>query len=88
MEEHYKSIREHFAIAGMTELCEHWRTRHVGKSVLSDIYDGEVYKNFKRRDGSHFFDLECRYGLMLNVDWFQSFKRRSDYSVGVFILSL
>ena len=69
--------------AGMTELCEHWRTRQVGESVLSDVYDGEVSKNFKWRDGSHFFSLERRYGLMLNVDWFQPFKRRSDYSVGV-----
>ena len=40
-------------------------------------------RNFKWRDGSHFFSLERRYGLMLNVDWFQPFKRRSDYSVGV-----
>jgi len=67
----------------MTELCEHWRTRQVGESILSDVYDGEVWKSFKWRDGSHFFDLERRYGLMLNVDWFQPFKRRSDYSVGV-----
>ena len=32
--------------AGMTELCEHWRTRQVGESVLSDVYDYEVWKNF------------------------------------------
>lgn len=44
--------------AGMTELCEHWRKRQVGESVLSDVYDGEVWKNFKWRDGSHFFNLE------------------------------
>ena len=67
----------------MPELCEHWRSRQVGESVLNDIYDGEVWKNFKWRDGSHFFNLERRYGLMLNVDWFKPFKRRSDYSVGV-----
>ena len=29
----------------MTELCEHWRTWQVGESVLSDVYDGEVWKN-------------------------------------------
>ena len=33
--------------AEMTELCEHWRTRQVWESVLSDIHDGEVWKNFK-----------------------------------------
>ena len=68
---------------GIPELCEQWRTRQVEESVLSDVYDGEVWKNFKWKDGSHFFNLEHRYGLMLNVDWFQPFKRRSDYSVGV-----
>ena len=68
---------------GIPELCEQWRTRQVEESVLSDVYDGEVWKNFKWKDGSHFFNLERRYGLMLNVDWFQPFKRRSDYSVGV-----
>ena len=67
----------------MPELCEQWRTRQVEESVLSDVYDGEVWKNFKWKDGSRFFELERRYGLMLNVDWFQPFKRRSDYSVGV-----
>ena len=68
---------------GLPELCEQWRTRQVEEGVLSDIYDGEVWKNFKWRDGSEFFNLERGYGLMLNVDWFQPFKRRSDYSVGV-----
>ena len=68
---------------GLPELCEQWRTRQVEEGVLSDIYDGEVWKNFKWRNGSEFFNLERRYGLMLNVDWFQPFKRRSDYSVGV-----
>ena len=68
---------------GLPELCKQWRTRQVEEGVLSDIYDGEVWKNFKWRDGSEFFNLERRYGLMLNVNWFQPFKRRSDYSVGV-----
>ena len=58
-------------------------TRQVEEGVLSDIYDGEVWNSFKWSDGTEFFSLERRYGLMLNVDWFQPFKRRSDYSVGV-----
>lgn len=68
---------------GFPDLCEHWRSRQVKESVLSDMYDGEVWKNFKWHDGTHFFDQERHYGLILNVDWFQPFKRRSDYSVGV-----
>ena len=68
---------------GIPELCEEWRTRLVDEDILADVYDGEVWKNFKWRDESSFFNSERRYGLMLNVDWFQPFKRRSDYSVGV-----
>ena len=47
------------------------------------MYDGDVWKNFKWKDESSFLNCERHYGLMLNVDWFQPFKRRSDYSVGV-----
>ena len=68
---------------GIPELCEEWRTRLVDKDILADVYDGDVLKNFKWRDESSFFNSECRYGPMLNIDWFQPFKRRSDYSVGV-----
>ena len=68
---------------GIPELCEEWRTRLVDEDILADVYDGAVWKNFKWRDESSFFNSERRYGLMLNVDWFQPFKRRSDYSVGV-----
>ena len=43
----WKSIRSQIEniLQKMTELCEHWRTRQVGESVLSDVYDGEVWKN-------------------------------------------
>lgn len=68
---------------GFPDLCEHWRSRQVKELVLSDMYDGEVWKNFEWHDGTHFFDQERHYGLILNVDWFQPFKRRSDYPVGV-----
>ena len=68
---------------GIPELCEEWRTRLVDEDILADVYDGDVWKNFKWKDESSFFNSERRYGLMMNVDWFQPFKRRSDYSVGV-----
>ena len=68
---------------GIPELCEQWRRREVLESVLSDVYDGQVWKNFKWSDRNPFFNVERHYGLILNVYWFQPFKRRSDYSVGV-----
>ena len=36
---------------GIPELCEQWRTRQVEESVLSDVYDGEVWKNFMAQEG-------------------------------------
>ena len=68
---------------GFPDLCEHRRRRQDKESVLSDVYDGEVWKSFEGHDGTLFFDQERHYGLILNVDWFQPFKRRSDFSVGV-----
>jgi len=53
---------------GFPDVCEHWRSRQVKDSVLSDMYDGEVWKNFKWHDGTHFFHQERHYGLILNVD--------------------
>ena len=41
---------------------------------------------FKWSDGNPFFNVERHYGLMLNVDWFQPFKRRSDYSVVIYFV--
>ena len=68
---------------GFPEKCEQWRQRGSERGVLCDVYDGEVWKRFEDSDGQLFFAKARNYGLMLNVDWFQPFKHRSDYSVGV-----
>ena len=68
---------------GFPQLCESWRQRETKEDVLYDVFDGDVWKSFKWIDGSLFFSEERRYGLMMNIDWFQPFKRRTDYSVGV-----
>jgi len=46
--------------------------------VKTDIYDGDLWKNFKGVDGNQFFSDKRNIGLMLNVDWFQPFKN-SEY---------
>ena len=51
-------------------------------SVLSDIYDGNWYKEFKGIDGSLFFSNPRNIGLILNFDFFNPFKK-SKYSLGV-----
>ena len=65
------------------ESCEHWRHRQIDEQLYGDVYDGKVWKSFPRWNKRDFLSLQRSYGLMINVDWFQPFKRRKDVSVGV-----
>ena len=74
---------------GFEQQCEKWRERDVGKDLYADVYDGKVWKDFKKwKNGKDFFNLPHSFGLMLNVDWFKSFKHRNDCSVGVMYIVL
>ncbi|GBC38129.2 hypothetical protein GLOIN_2v1480991 [Rhizophagus irregularis DAOM 181602=DAOM 197198] len=59
----------------------HWANRSNSDNILSDIYDGRIWKEFKdtnNDDSLNFFRNEVadsHLGLMLNVDWFQPFDR-------------
>ena len=68
--------------------CEHWRQREVRNGVFSDIYDGQVWKDFLTFNGQDFLNLPRSLAFGLNVDWFQPYSRRSDVSVGVIYLVL
>ena len=86
----YKSIKESLAQLvkreGFEKSCEKWRERNVPDNVYEDIYDGKIWKEF-----SYYFNSKDgkspgkRYGLMLNLDWFNPFKHAS-YSVGALYL--
>lgn len=47
---------------------------------------GKKFGNWKGT--KEFLNLSRSFGLLLNVDWFQSFKHRNDYSVGVMYMVL
>ena len=65
------------------DACNEWR--YIGEHfVLSDIYDGRVWKEFVDKG---FFNDCCSLALMLNVDWFQPFKHTT-YSLGVMYLTI
>lgn len=67
--------------------CNHWRSREASDSVLNDVYDGRVWKNFMKYKDSPFLEENYSYGFMLNLDWFQPYKHLQ-YSVGVIYLSV
>ena len=54
--------------------------------VLSDIYDGSIWKEFLNYKGQLFLSQSHNLALMLNCDWFQPYKH-AQYSVGVLYLT-
>ena len=61
------------------EQCELWRRRQTFPGVLSDIYDGRIWKEFT---DNGFFAEPNNYGLMLNLDWFCPYKHVKNISIG------
>ena len=74
---------------GMGEDCEKWRTRAIKEDLYADVYDGKIWRQFGNwRGNKPFLNLPRSFGLMMNVDWFQPFKHRNDFSVGVLYMVL
>ena len=64
---------------GFERNLRHWSERKRFDNILTDIYDGQVWKNFKETSDENlakFFRPEVadsNLGLMLNLDWFQPY---------------
>jgi hypothetical protein len=85
----FAGIREQLAAMyrrkGFENSLRHWANRSGFDDILTDIYDGRVWKTFKGTDDVNFFRPEVadsHLGLMLNLDWFQPFDGTS-HSTGV-----
>lgn len=65
------------------QIWQHWQDWEKDLSVLRDVYDGKVWKQFLSFNGEPFLSDKQNVALMMNIDWFQPFKHRNDYSVGV-----
>lgn len=61
--------------------CEKWRQRSKDTGVLSDVYDGEIWKEFMEYKGDPFLSKENNFALTLNMDFFQPYKH-VQYSLG------
>ena len=73
---------------GLLDMCEEWRTFFaLDTAKLKDSFDGNIWMYFQSPQGKPFLVNEGGICLMLNIDWFQSFKHRQ-YSVGVIIESV
>lgn len=81
------SIESFLKRPGFKEKSEEWRKRNVSQDTYADVMDGNVWKTFLKYKGRDFLNLPQAYGLMLNCDWFQPFKRRQ-ITLLVFSISL
>ncbi|XP_070549686.1 uncharacterized protein [Ptychodera flava] len=70
---------------GFVQKCELWRDRKQSPGVLSDIYDGRIWKEFQNINGKSFLSSPKNYAMQLNLDWFCPFKHLP-YSVGALYL--
>lgn len=66
--------------------CNKWRSRDVIQNNVGDLYDGDIWREYQRYNGEPFLSQPNNYALMINVDWFQPYKRRRDISIGVIYL--
>lgn len=55
--------------------------------ILTDIYDGNIWKTFVDDQGEPFFSDPRNIGFIMNVDWFQPFKN-TEYSLGVIYMAI
>ena len=75
-----------FLRSGFESSLRHWTNRLHPDNTLSDIYDGQVWRNFKDEQESDCFfrpeKADNHLGLILNLDWFQPYDG-AIYSTGV-----
>ena len=72
---------------GFQQMAESWRSRKRVPGTYRDVYDGRVWREIRSKSSEPFFEIPRRYGLTMNVDWFQPYKH-SPYSVGVIYLAI
>ena len=65
--------------------CEEWRSRVIPEDVMTEIYDGRIWKEFCDPEKYNFLNHPNNYALMLNVDLFQPYTH-VNYSVGAVYL--
>ena len=66
--------------------CKKWKTLH-NSEMLSDVYDGKLWKEFENVNGEPFLRDNLALGFTLNIDWYQPYKLTTS-SVGVIFLSI
>lgn len=80
-----RSLTRLVAREGFLDQCELWRSHGNSGEFMTDIYDGQHWKDLQKFNEPPFLEIPGNLMLMLNVDWFQPFKHTT-YSAGVMYL--
>ncbi len=81
------SLEEILKRPNMLAYCEEWRKMEHKDNVISDVYDGDMWKHFQYdTEGLPFLAAPNNFLLMLNCDWFQPFTH-TQFSVGVLYIA-
>ena len=67
------------------ELSRHWNEKE-SMHLLADVYDGNIWSEFKEVNGHSFLSDPFSFGLMINIDWFLPYKHVISYHVGAIYL--
>lgn len=73
-----QSLRSLVQTPGFETRCEEWRKRTVDERFMTDLYDGQIWKDFTNNG---YLKTDGNLAIVLNVDWFQPFTH-VNYSVG------
>ena len=65
---------------GFPQLCESWRDHQTEEGHLSDIVDGQVWKDFQTVGDEPFLSAPWNYLFMLNFDFFRPIKHRNFFA--------
>ena len=81
------ALKELLVRPGFYNLCSQWKTKGTASDMLTDVYDGKIWRDFQIFDEAPFLQGDLGLGLILNIDWFQPYKL-TNYSVGVIFLAV
>lgn len=71
-----------FGRKGFYERCESSRMQESSDTMITDVFQGQMWKHLQDNNGMNFLSQKNHYGLFLNVDWYKPYKNQN-YSIGV-----
>ena len=82
-----ESLQEMLQQPDFLRKCELWRSEKRNPGEFTDVYDGDIWKEFLQPDGVPFLSVPNNFAFQLNVDWFKPFKH-TQHSEGAIYMTV